>query len=248
MKTRIAVTVIALLVGVWTASGHEKGFVYEIPYAIVAPNIDGHVDDALWAAFDPVEWGNINDGGEVNADMMTRSWAAYDDTHLYIAFINGSPDPGAVITVAAGHDQDVWKDEENELFIEPSHVGAKPYYHIMINAENTTQDSLSGGIEAAWEPDIVTAVQVGNADWSLEVAIPFVELDVKGSPEGEEWGWNFNRHIVTNKDDIWTGWATTGASFHTPDRFGDLIFGSEQLLVSPAGKVATLWGAMKEDR
>ena len=60
-------------------------------------------------------------------------------------------------------------------------------------------------------------------------------------------GWNFNRHIVSGVD-LWTAWSTTGAGFHTPDRFGALIFGEAITAVDAKGKLSTLWGRLKAQR
>ena len=238
---------VMLLVGVLVPQGHthEPGYEIVIPQAIVAPTIDGKLDDAIWKNAKPVEWGNINEGGEVDPDQFTKSWATYDDKFLYVAFENMEPHPGKLTVAAGGHDQDVWKDDEDEIFMEPSHSGAGPYYHIMINSANTTQDSEDGGgIGGAWEPDIQSATAVYKDNWVLEIRIPFEDMDLKEAPVGETWGWNFNRHIMSG-DDIWVCWATTGPSFHTPARFGDLTFGIEKLAVERSHKLAATWGSIK---
>ena len=150
--------------------------------------------------------------------------------------------------VAQKHDQDIWKDEENELFIDTEHDAAKPYYHIMINAKNVTQDAHNGGVENGWEAKLESATKINQADknWVLEIKIPFKDLEVKKMPVGKTWGWNFNRHIVPKGGkDTWTGWATTGASFHTPNRFGDLNFGTDMFVVNARDKISTTWGALK---
>ena len=161
-----------------------------------------------------------------------------------MAFENLEPDTGAITTISPGHDQNVWADDENELFIEPNHAGAQPYFHIMINAENTTQDDENGGAAAAWEPDLESATQIYNDNWVLELKIPFKDLGFDEAPVGETWGWNFNRHIMAG-DDIWTSWTFVGAGFHTPEQFGDLIFGTEKAAVEPSGKLAGTWGSIK---
>ncbi|MFC1718741.1 sugar-binding protein, partial [Candidatus Poribacteria bacterium] len=216
-----------------------------IPQTTVAPNIDGKLDDALWNAFEHVEWGLLDTGGKVDPNQFSRSWAAYDDKFLYVAFENLEPNTGAITTISPGHDVDVWRDDENELFIEPNHLGDRPYFHIMINAENTTQDDENGGAEGDWDPDLESATRINNDNWVLELKIPFEDLGFDNAPVGETWGWNFNRHIMAGVD-IWTGWTFVGASFHTPDQFGNLIFGIEKAAVDPTGKLARTWGSVKD--
>ncbi|MFQ6042006.1 MAG: sugar-binding protein [Candidatus Poribacteria bacterium] len=249
MSKQLVFTTILILflacMGTWAA---EPGYELKIPKTPTAPKVDGVLDDAIWTATAPVKVDNINTGGKVDAPYVGDAWAAYDDNSLYVAFRNGEPNPNQITTTSPGHDQDVWKDDENELFIEPAYAGAKPYYHIMINAANVVQDDESGGAEGAWDPaSLQSAVKVGDKDWVLELQIAFTDLgQTKAPAEGTKWGFNFNRHIVSGVD-IWAGWSTTGPSFHTPERFGTLIFGAVVTAVAPSGKVATSWGNLKRE-
>lgn len=227
------------------ALAHESGYVYEAMRTKNPPKIDGKLDDLVWKLAPSVRLENINTGGKVKEEYVSLAWAVYDDTHIYVAFKNGEPNPKKITTVSPGHDKSVWKDDENELFIEPNHAGSKPYFHIMINAANVTQDDENGGAEGAWEPkSLKSATSIGDDHWVLELKIAFADLNVKEVPTGKTWGWNFNRHIVSGVD-IWTGWSETGPSFHTPTRFGDLIFSEETLSVSPKGKLTISWGRVK---
>lgn len=248
-RSVISLTAIMIIISVFVSVGfaHEPGYVIVIPQALVPPNIDGRLNDAVWQVAEPVEWGNINSGGEVDEDQFSISWAAYDSEFIYVAFKNMEPNTGKLTLASPGHDMDVWMDDENEIFIEPNNLGASPYFHIMINAENTTQDDENGGAEAAWEPDMESEAQVYNDHWVLEVKIPFKDLGFDEAPVGETWGWNFNRHIMAGVD-IWTGWSTTGDSFHTPNRYGDLTFGLEKLAVEPSDKLVATWGSIRSVR
>lgn len=248
LRTVMSIIAALILMNVFVPAGftHEPGYEMIIPQAIVPPRIDGNLDDVVWQAAEPVEWRNIDTGGEVNKDQLTRSWAAYDDKFIYVAFENMEPNTGKLTTVSPGHDADVWKDDENELFIEPNHAGARPYFHIMINADNVTQDDENGGAEGGWEPDLESATQVYKDNWVLEVKIPFEDLGFDKAPVGATWGWNFTRHIMAGVD-IWTCWSTTGVDFHTPGRFGDLTFGMEKLAAQPSGRLTTSWGSIRQD-
>ncbi len=244
MLARILSMSLIAVLALGNALAHEPGYEYIIPRATVPPTIDGRLDEPLWKLFDPVEVKLVNTGGDVGDEYISDAWAAYDDRNIYVAFLNREPSPKKITTAAPGHDQDVWKDDENELFIEPANTGARPYYHIMINAENVTQDSHTGAEEDAWEPALESATSIGTDNWILEVKIPFSDLETDAAPVGESWGWNFNRHIMSGTD-IWTGWSETGASFHTPERFGDLTFGTMAFAVQPTGKLATSWAAIR---
>lgn len=222
----------------------EPGFEYVIMQTANPPTIDGNLDDAIWAAVEAVKIENINTGGVVPAERVSMAKAVYDDKYLYVAIDNGEPDPSKITTVSPGHDQDVWKDDENELFMDPQADGEKPYFHIMINAANTTQDAESGGADGAWESKVESATEIGAKNWVLEARIPLESLGLEESPAGQEWGWNFNRHIVSGVD-IWTSWSTTGPSFHTPNRFGKATFGEAVTAIDAKAKLSTTWGRLK---
>jgi hypothetical protein len=245
-KNFLLVIAVLIFANVFILPGftHEPDYEITIAQVTSPPKIDGRLDDSVWQIAEPVEWGNINNGGEVDEDQFSYSWAVYDSEFIYIAFRNMEPNTNALTLAAAGHDQSVWSDDENEIFIEPNHMGTTPYFHIMVNADNVTGDSESGGAEDGWEPDMESETQIYNDNWVLELKIPFKDLGFDEVPIDETWGWNFNRHIVTGVD-IWTSWATTGASFHTPERFGNLTFGLEQIAVQPSGKLTATWGRIK---
>ena len=246
IRASVSIVVVLLLMNglLPVVLAHEPGYEMTIPQVDVPPEIDGKLDDATWKVVKPVEWGNINTGGEVNRDQFSRSWAVYDNTYIYVAFDNMDPNMDKLTTVSPGHDSEVWRDDAAELFIEPRHLGMEPYFQIVINAANVTFDDENGGARAAWEPNLESATQIYRDRWTLEVSIPFKDLGFDEPPVGKTWGWNFNRHIVTGVG-IWTGWSTTGASFHTPQRFGNLTFGMLQTALQPSSKLAAVWGGIK---
>jgi len=237
-------TIIVLVVAFASVGfAHEPGYEMTIPQVNVPPRLDGKLDDAAWKAVEPVEWGNINIGGVVKRAQFSKSWAVYDDKFIYVAFENMEPNTDKLTTVHNTHDGDVWMDDENEIFIEPNHVGAwPPGFQIVINAANVTFDQTPAG--RGWEPELESATQVYKDRWVLEVKIPFKDLGFDKAPIGATWGWNFCRHIMAGVD-IWTEWSTTGEAFHTPNRLGDLTFGMEKTAVHPSGKLTTAWGSIK---
>ena len=246
LRTILLMTIGLLLASIFVTVGlaHEPGYEITIPQITVPPIIDGILNDAVWRAVAPVEWGNINTGGEVDKDQFSRSWAAYDDKFIYVAFENLEPDTASLTTDQKIRDIDVWKDDAGELFIEPNNVGAEPYFQIVINAENLTYDDENGGAKRVWDPHLESATRVYNDRWTVEVKISFEDFGVDKPTTGETWGWNFNRHIMTNAS-IWTGWATTGPSYHTPQRFGDLTFGNMITSLRSLDRLAGTWGNIK---
>jgi len=221
--------------------------IYEIPVTIVPPKIDGVLDDAIWRVAPSVTIGILDSGGEVDTEYFSTAWAVYDSDKLYVAYKNFDPNPKAITCQNMGRDSDVWQDDECELFIEPANVGAEPYFQFCINAEGEIFDQEAGGEGLAWDAkSLQCATKVYDDHWVLEESLAFEDMDIKEAPVGETWGWNFNRHIVSGVD-LWTGWSETGLSFHTPSKFGDVVFTQEKLAVNGIEGISTTWGRIKRD-
>jgi hypothetical protein len=220
--------------------------IYEAPQVIVPPKIDGVLDDIIWEHAPSVTFGLLNDGGIVDEEYFSTAWAVYDSKKIYVAFKNFDPNPNKITCVSKGRDSNTWSDDECELFIEPANAGSEPYFQFCINAEGEIYDQEKGGQGLAWDADsFQCAAKVYDDHWVLEECFAFEDLDIKEPPIGETWGWNFNRHIVSGVD-FWIGWSETGASFHTPSNFGDLVFSSEKLAVNSINKIPDIWGRIKE--
>lgn len=249
MKKLFGVSSFSLILLLIAALASMAAYELEVPMVGTPPVIDGALDDAVWSVAATADIILKNDTSEPIEDPAYNAvaYVAYDAENLYVAFENGNPTPDQIVTASPGHDQDVWKDEENEIFLEPANAGTKPYFHIMLNAANVIQDAESGGAEAGWEPALETATVIGTDAWYAELRIPFVDLGFSTAPIGKTWGGNFNRHIVSAYD-WWVMWADVGASFHTPERFGDIIFGSEVTAVTPLDKMTTTWSKIKQIR
>ena len=100
LRTIMSVIIGLLLASMFVTVGfaHEPGYEITIPQVTVSTRIDGNLDDATWRVVAPVEWGNINTGGEVNRNQFSRSWAVYDDRFIYVAFENLEPDTARLTT------------------------------------------------------------------------------------------------------------------------------------------------------
>jgi hypothetical protein len=221
--------------------------IYEIPQVIVPPKIDGVLDDAIWQVAPSVTIGILDTGGVIDGEYFSTVWLVYDSEKIYVAYKNFDPDPGAITCQNVGRDSAIWQDDECELFLEPANVGAEPYFQFCINAEAEIFDTESGGEGLPWNAEsLQCATKVYGDHWVLEESFAFEDLDIKEAPVGETWGCNFNRHIMSGVD-FWTGWSETGTSFHSPDKFGDIVFTEEKMAVSVMEGISTTWGRIKRD-
>ena len=129
-----------------------------------------------------------------------------------------------VLTNAQPGSAYVWTDDCVEIFIDTVGDG-KTYAHFMVNAASVQQDELPG--ERAVTYGWTAAARRGEDAWSIEVRIPFQDLDVHPPAAGEVWRLNVCRARCPKAEH--TCWSPTFAGFHFPDRFGVLAFGNPQV-------------------
>ena len=72
-----------------------------------------------------------------------------------------------------------------------------------------------------------TATHHEEAAWTVEMAIPWSDLEVPRPEQGEVWGFNLNRSRRTKAE--YVDWSATFGNFHRAERYGDLIFGRQEV-------------------
>lgn len=215
------------------------------------PTIDGDLGDATWKGLEAATGFVIFPGGKDKATKQTTAYITYDDKNLYVAYKCDEPTPDKAKAVVKARDGDpIWDDDEIELFLDPAHKAAKPYFQIIVNAGNVQFDNYTGAGDVGWNAKWESAVKVAAGSWGVEFSIPFAELKVGVPKDGDVWGINFTRHVMTVAPDQWTTWSVIEAGgFHQPQLFGDVTFKEPKGVdVEPAGKLATSWGKIKWER
>ena len=174
--------------------------------------IDGHLDEAAWLAFD---WSE--DFVDIEGDIRpaprwrTRVKMLWDDTYLYIGAELEEPHVWGTITQ---RDAVIFKDNDFEVFIDPD-GDTYNYYELEINALGTVWDLFlpkpyrdGGKAVDAWDIEgLQAAVHIqgtindpSDRDdlWTVELAFPWSALTEhapgKRAPRGgERWRINFSR-------------------------------------------------------
>ena len=174
--------------------------------------IDGHLDEAAWLAFD---WSD--DFVDIEGDIRpaprwrTRVKMLWDDTYLYIGAELEEPHVWGTITQ---RDAVIFKDNDFEVFIDPD-GDTYNYYELEINALGTVWDLFlpkpyrdGGKAVDAWDIEgLQAAVHIqgtindpSDRDdlWTVELAFPWSALTEhapgKRAPRGgERWRINFSR-------------------------------------------------------
>jgi uncharacterized lipoprotein YddW (UPF0748 family) len=194
----------------------------DVPVVKSPPVIDGKLDDAAWQSAGKAQLDFTQLGGEVtqHTDMLL----AYDAENLYIAFRCAEPKLDMLRALAQERDGPLFADDSVEMFF--VFEGEEDYLHFAVNAVGTRYDAK--GYTSSWDPDWKAASGREVNAWTVEVAIPFASLGL--SPKaGESWCANFCRNRmgpVGSSETQNMCWSPTYSSFHTPSRFGKLVFGA----------------------
>jgi cellulose/xylan binding protein with CBM9 domain len=198
-----------------------------------APVLDGKRDDACWkqaAATGDFELFK----GKGAPKNRTRAWVTYDAENLYLFFECYD----RTMNKVAGRrpqdkiDEDIWQEEEIELFFDVNH-DRKTYYQLMCSVLGTKCDMASvlgqawhGGRDRPGQGWKAKTRRDGTA-WYAEVAIPFTAMrrttELAATPQpGQVWGANFYRHEYHENE--WINWNVATRGFHQPTHFGELHF------------------------
>jgi len=192
------------------------------------PEIDGVLEDA---------WCNV---GRVDrfvdcwkgtpAAIQSQAFIGFDGDNLYIAFNCAEPDKGPLVANVKEHDGALWKDDCVEVFLDVNHDRTH-YYHLAANAIGTRSDEacVEGGMclvsnNAAWNPAWTAAAKRGETNWTVEVRIPFSELN-PGVNTTFDWGINLcrERQKTANREAAEISVVSpTGRGFQVPRRFATL--------------------------
>jgi len=203
--------------------------------------IDGVLDDPAWQKAPVVELVLADSGAKPK--QATTARLLWDDNYLYVGFFCEDKDIWGTTTE---RDQDIFNQEVVEVFIDADCDG-RGYVEIEVNPLNAVldlfmlyRDERKRGL---WDWDsegMRTAVFVkgdptrrGTEDeyWSVELAIPLA--DFMTAPHippraGDVWYMNLYRIDRATWGDEYSAWSPPGRiNYHTPQRFGRLVFSDE---------------------
>ncbi|MCX7597255.1 MAG: hypothetical protein N2512_00080 [Armatimonadetes bacterium] len=185
------------------------------PKLPAAPHCDGRLDPGEWDAATRLE-GFVTAQEGRSAARPTTVLLGHDGASFFIAFLcGGQPEPHSADRLRDGA---VWEDDAVEVFLQPPSVSG--YYHFVVNAAGQQYDArIENVFEASWDAQWEAATGRDGDGWVVEIKIPFSVLG--GEPSGV-WRVNFGREEVDTKTA--TCWAPVFGGFHSPARFGIVVF------------------------
>jgi hypothetical protein len=141
--------------------------------------VDGGLDDAGWKGATPVtQWYETRIGDNVEPQVRTIGWLAYDDRYLYVAFRCDDPDPRLIRAPIADRDQLSGNSDFAGVLIDSNNDG-KSGIEFLANANGLMFDAVTN--DASGEdssPDFYweSAGRITATGWNLEIRIPFSSL------------------------------------------------------------------------
>lgn len=188
------------------------------------PVIDGRLDDMPWRKAG-IANGFVHTHGKKLPEAEVAAYVAYDDRALYVAARCHEPLMGNLVANSKTRGPNVWQDDCVELFLDTNR-DRETKAHFVVNCIGVQQDNLLGerGVAGVgW----TAATHHEAAAWTVEMAIPWSDLEVPPPKRGEVWGFNFNRSRRTQA--AYVDWSATFGNFHRAERYGDLIFGRQEV-------------------
>jgi len=220
----------------------------EIPtytiYRAAAPlTIDGVLDEPAWQAAPTMVLREARGGGAPQQPTVAR--LLWDDTFLYASWVCEDRDIWGTMTQRDDH---IYDEEVVELFLDADGDGIG-YVEIEVSPRNTVLDLFVLNRDDRWKQlwswrseGLRTAVVVegdptrrGTPDrrWTVEMAVPLDDLltapHLPPQP-GDVWWGNVYRIDRAEDGDEFSAWSPVyRGTFHTPARFGRLLFSGESV-------------------
>ena len=186
----------------------------------VAPEIDG--------VLAPGEWAKAACGGgmsELGANRLLavqpRFMLAFDDRALYFAAVVPVPEGARLVAKQHGRDSAVYQDDSVELFLDPG-ATRRRYCQFVVNSVGALFDARDGAPE--WDSSGARAAAgLGQGQWTLELAIPWSDVDAGVAADGSRWGLNVGLNCPS-RGKITGTWSNVKTGFREPASFGTIVF------------------------
>ena len=207
----------------------------------VTIHIDGDLSEPCWQSASKLPLLNNYDGTPINENSF-RSYAmtCYDSDNLYIAFVNRDHQ---IFSYYSFRDEFLWKEEVVEVFIDTDDF-LSTYIELEISPKNVLFDSYitdTANIDLVatplfdlegWHTGVAVHGTINNNSdcdslWTVEMAIPFTSLESDFNIKKiADYIWKINFYRL-DRDDLGPtnyAWSPTYGRFHTPSKFGKIIF------------------------
>ncbi len=196
---------------------------YQAPRLAAAPVIDGDLADAVWQAAPRATGFVLLATEHPYVDAQTVVKAGWDERNLYLGITCYENQMGALKAAAHGQDSAAYGDDAIEILLGPRPEQVTDYYQLVANTGEGTYDGRR--YDAKWNGNWQRAVKQYPDRWTLEVAVPFADLEAPTPAQGTLWGWNIARDRAAGGGvDALSSLAEVLGGWHSPEQFDKLLF------------------------
>ena len=162
-----------------------------------APRIDGVLDDACWAAVEPIgELVQMNPRVNVPPTERTETRIAHDGRFLYLGVRCFDSEPQKIVATQMQRDAELSPDDRLEMWFDTFQDRRNAYF-FQVSAAGSLGDALmsrgGAGFNKPWDGIWEARTAVDELGWTAEIAIPFDTLSF--DPAADAWGFNINRVV-----------------------------------------------------
>ncbi len=191
--------------------------------ADTAPVLDGNLDDGVWQQGEWYTNFALLGEGQRPATAQTRFKVAFDAEKLYFAVECFEPNMDQLVGRATERDGKVHSDDCVEIMVDSTGDRVE-YYHFTVNVLGTLYDAQlrqGGNVRSReWDCNWQAAVGQGQESWTVEAAIPFVELGLTGASRGD-WALNVARERQAGQKEL-SSFTEGRQGFHQPTSYAPL--------------------------
>ena len=206
--------------------------------AKIPPTLDGRLDDAVWAAAQPLSaFVDAEAWGHQPARYQTEVRLAYDDEKLYAAFRCYEPELDGVHSPRVSPAQSLALDDRLLFLLDPDNAGKSPVVYGMdlpANGENLGANGKHGDLGSA-KFEIVAGREEAppKPAWVLEVAWPWKEIlfdpwhrlqQTEPPRPGTRMGLNIQRTRVQEPYELSVWRLAHPYAIAAPARWGEVVF------------------------
>ncbi len=185
--------------------------------AAAAPEIDGVLDDDVWKTASCVPFLYYT-RGFLPESPTTRTFFAWDDENLYVAYDCAEPLPDQI--KLRGVPPRAVTDEDDCVELRIQSPGMELYYELVINSAGLFFDARH--FDRSWESNARCSSHVGKDSWTVELSIPWDNLGQTPKPD-QLWRTNLRRHRYVGGQSF-RQWSRTGPESRSPHAFGYMRF------------------------
>jgi len=170
-----------------------------------APNIDGVLDEAIWAsAFEVNEFVVVEPDTRKPASLSTRFKMAYDQRALYLGVINEQPSGTQVRRISA-RDMLVYKRDTVTVILDPSDNGRYGYRFGVALGGSLMDGTTRPGSKTSfnWDAPWRAATSADDGHWYAEIEIPWDTMEWPDRTGKRQLG-AFVRRQVSHLGEYWS--------------------------------------------